>query len=204
MGYKKTLISSALSLSLIWVAVACNPNQNQGLKVGSLVSDGNTVSSTGTLGAYNLNLGIGNITSAGAGQTTSYTYLYGQAASTNYRVDVVLGGYPTTLVFAPTIYSFSNAFYGVQTGYNTKAMTYFGSYVIYYEGKCSTATCETLYLNIIIGYNGYGTEAKQIGIKKSMTTNKITAISEANGDLTTLVYKPTDTVIQGLTNNTTM
>jgi hypothetical protein len=202
MGHRKTLLSIALSTGLIWVAVACNPNQNQGLKVGSLISDGSNISSNGTLGGYTLNLGISNISPTTMQPTSSVYNTYEAVAGTNIRMDLVINGSPVSLVIKPTVYNFANGYYGVQSAYGKAGSIFAMYYYLYWEAKCSSASCETAYINLIIALNG--NDAKQIGIKKSMTSNKITALVEVTGDANTLYNKSTDLLIQSLSGSSTM
>lgn len=183
MGYWKYALLSAVTVFAFTSFVACNENKNQQLKSGSVVSDGVNVTSQGTLAGYQLNVAITNI-GPGAGsynQGYNVSQQYGGTANSQHFDILITGGQaawgaqPASITVTPSIYNPAYTQWYGQVSTMSYPISTTSGYQFQYEGKCTSQACEVLYLNVIVSYNN---EAKQIGIKKSMTLNRILAVTE--------------------------
>lgn len=219
MSDMKLTLLAAVTVFALSSFVACDPNTgaNKQVKSGSVVSDGINVTSQGTLGSYPLNVAVTNI-GAGAGSAAN-TYgmgnnvaaMYGMPVASPQHFDLLItssqnmNGYmgmnaqPTSITVTPTIYNTTaTQWYGQTSTWSSPAWSSAGP-MYSYDAKCSSQACEILYLNIVIYINN---DAKQIGIKKSMTLNKVLAVTEFVGNIQNI--HTTDQIITELSTNSSL
>lgn len=164
---KYTALLAIVGFALSSGLAACGKksgDSNQ-LNVGSLVSDGNGVTSTSSVGGYQLNFSVQNI------QPSQYGggfggYMYAQTY-TNLMSIVTVNGQQQQL---------NTSIIMGNSGYNYQPqVSNINSYTVYHQAACYNQACSDIAFAVTFST---GFAAKQVLIRKSMVENKIVKLAE--------------------------
>lgn len=180
--YTVAMTVTAFALSASLVACGKKSGDSNTLNVGSLSSDGSSVSSNTSISGYPMSMTVQGITPSNNGYINNQQ----QCGYNNYGQYVCgyINGYGgsaySAVVFSLTINGQSQQLqtslsYLGSSSYSSRSQTTVGGFQVLYQAACYNSDCSEFLLEIDIG-TGY--LYRQIAIRKSMSQNKIIKLGE--------------------------